>query len=61
VGGSVTLPFLGYQRPDTIQGEPGTQLAGYLSETITVPPETLRESETSSFQLPPAQQPRPAG
>jgi uncharacterized protein len=61
VGGSVTLPFLTYQRPGTIQGEPGTQLEGYLSETITVPPETLRDAETSSFGLPPAQQPRPAG
>ena len=61
VGGSVTLPFLTYQRPDTIQGDPGTQLEGYLSETITVPAETLAESESSSFNLPPAQQPPPDG
>jgi uncharacterized protein len=27
VGGSVTLPFLTYTRPSTIQGDPGTQLA----------------------------------
>jgi hypothetical protein len=60
VGGSVTLPFLTYQRPDTIQGDPGTQLDDYLNETITVPPETLRDSVSSSFQLPPAQQ-APAG
>jgi hypothetical protein len=59
VGGSVTLPFLTYTRPDTIQGDPGTQLEGYLSETITVPPETVRDSVSSSFQLPPPQQPRP--
>jgi hypothetical protein len=59
VGGSVTLPFLAYQRTDTIQGDPGTQLAGYLGETITVPPETMRDSVSSSFALPPAQQPRP--
>jgi predicted acyl esterase len=58
VGGSVTLPFLTYQRTDTIQGDPGTQLAGNLDETITVPPETLRDSVSSSFQLPPPQQPR---
>jgi uncharacterized protein len=59
VGGSVTLPFLTYQRPATIQGDPGTQLAGYLDETIMVPPETVRDSVSSSFRLPPAQQPQP--
>ena len=58
VGGSVTLPFLTYQRTDTIQGDPGTQLEGYLSETITVPPETLSDSVSRSFNLPPAQQPQ---
>jgi predicted acyl esterase len=58
VGGSVTLPFLTYTRPETIQGDPGTQLAGYLGRTITVPPETMRDSVTSSFALPPAQRPR---
>jgi hypothetical protein len=50
---------LTYQRTDTIQGDPGTQLEEYLSETITVPPETMRDSVSSSFQLPPPQQPRP--
>ena len=53
----MTLPFLTYTRPDTIQGDPGTQLEDYLSETITVPPETMRDSVSSSFNLPPAQQP----
>ena len=53
VGGSVTLPFLSQQRTETIQGDPGTQLEGYLSETVTVPPETMRES-VSDFALPPA-------
>ena len=48
-----------YTRPNTIQGDPGTQLEEYLSETITVPPETVRDSVSSSFQLPPPQQPRP--
>ena len=52
VGGSVTLPFLSQQRTETIQGDPGTQLEGYLSETVTVPPETMRES-VSDFALPP--------
>jgi hypothetical protein len=46
VGGSVTLPF------------PGTQLEDYLSETITGPPERMRDSVSSSFNLPPAQQPQ---
>jgi hypothetical protein len=57
MGGSVTLPFLTYQR--TIQGDPGTQLEDYLSETIAVPPEIMWDSVSSSFQLPPPQQPRP--
>jgi hypothetical protein len=52
VGGSVTLPFLANERTETIPGEPGTQLDGYLNETITVPPETLAEAETASFSLP---------
>ena len=54
-GGSVTLPFLARQRTSRIQGSPGVQLAGYLAETITVPPETLRASESSTFRLPPPQ------
>ena len=57
VGGSVTLPFLAKQRTETIQGDPGTQLAGYLDETITVPPETMRDSVSSDFALPPEQTP----
>jgi predicted acyl esterase len=52
VGGSVTLPFLASERTETIQGDPGTQLEGYLNETITVPPETIRDSESASFNLP---------
>jgi hypothetical protein len=60
MGGSVTLPFLTFERTDTIQGDPGTQLEDYLSETITVPPETMRDSVSGSFNLPPAQQPRPS-
>ena len=56
-GGSVTLPFLGQRRTETIQGDPGTQLEGYLSETITVPPETVRDSVDPGFALPPEQTP----
>ena len=54
-GGTVTLPFLRNKRPKTIQGDPGTQLQGYLSETVTVPPETIESSESDSFTLPPQQ------
>jgi hypothetical protein len=57
VGGSVTLPFLAAERTETIQGDPGTQLEGYLSETVIVPPETLRESVSPDFALPPEQTP----
>ena len=53
----MTVPFVTYQRTETIQGDPGTQLEGYLNETITVPPETLRDSVSPSFNLPPEQQP----
>jgi uncharacterized protein len=51
-GGSITLPFLRIARTKTIQGDPGTQLQGYLSNTVTVPPETIASSESSSFALP---------
>jgi len=61
VGGSVTLPFLTYTRPDTIQGDPGTQLEGYVSDTETVPPATMRDSVDPSFNLPPALINRPGG
>ena len=47
--------------PDTIQGDPGTQLEGYMNDTETVPPETMRDSVDPAFNLPPAQQPRPSG
>jgi predicted acyl esterase len=55
VGGSVTLPFLTQQRTQAIEGHPGTQLASYLAQTITVPPETLGAAESPDFQLPPPQ------
>ncbi len=51
-GGSVTLPFLAEERTGTIEGDPGVQLEDYLSETITVPPETIEDSESQGFALP---------
>jgi predicted acyl esterase len=59
-GGTVTLPFLRYRRTQTIQGDPGTQLAGYLSDTESVPWPTLATSQVN-FTLPPALQTAPAG
>jgi hypothetical protein len=40
-----------------IQGDPGTQLEGYLAEKITVPQETIDASESRNFTLPPEQTP----
>ena len=54
-GGTITLPFLRRERTKTIQGDPGTQLQGYLSNTVTVPPETVASSESGSFARPPRQ------
>jgi hypothetical protein len=54
-GGQITLPFLGTKRTKTIQGDPGTQLQSYLSETVAVPSETIESSESDSFTLPPRQ------
>ena len=45
--GTITLPFLTNARTSQIAGGPGTQLAGYLGETITVPPETLAGAESA--------------
>jgi predicted acyl esterase len=59
-GGSVTLPFLKYRRTQTIQGDPGTQLAGYLSDTVSLPNLLLFASQ-AKFTLPPALQTAPAG
>jgi hypothetical protein len=51
-GGSFSLPFLGSERTDTIQGDPGTHLAGYLSETVTVPQATIDSSTAPGFATP---------
>jgi len=59
-GGSLTLPFLRCRRTETIQGDPGVQLASYLQSTVTVPADVLNASQTD-FTLPPALADAPAG
>jgi uncharacterized protein len=52
-GGSVSLPFLPAARPTgTIAGQPGTQLASYLQDTVTVPQSTIDEAGTPGFATP---------
>ena len=51
-GGSVTLPFLQYLRTQTIQGDPGVQLAPYLATHIATAPAAAVGSEVD-FTLPP--------
>jgi hypothetical protein len=51
-GGSVSLPFLANPRTTTIDGQPGTQLASYLAERVTVPASTLNSSTSPDFQTP---------
>ena len=51
-GGSITLPFLRYRRTQTIQGDPGVQLADYLStQTASAPADAL--AGAVDFNLPP--------
>src|SRR4051794_3667024 len=58
-GGSITLPFLQYQRTQTIQGDPGVQLAPYLATHIaTAPADAV--SAAVGFTLPPALKTPPA-
>jgi hypothetical protein len=52
-GGSVALPFLPAARETgTIQGDPGTQLAGYLSQTVSVPQATIDSATSPGFATP---------
>jgi predicted acyl esterase len=52
-GGSVSLPFLPAARETgTAAGRPGTQLASYLADTVTVPAETIASSESGDFATP---------
>ena len=60
-GGEITLPFLHYTRPTTIQGDPGPQLERYLRRTVTVPPATIEQSTSQSFVLPSKQVAKPSG
>jgi hypothetical protein len=53
-GGDITLPFLRTKRTQTIQGDPGIQLKDYLSNTVTVPADTVKSGEQADFALPPA-------
>ena len=51
-GGSITLPFLRHRRTQTIQGDPGVQLADYLATHIaTAPTDAVAGAE--DFTLPP--------
>jgi uncharacterized protein len=51
-GGSITLPFLRYLRTQTIQGDPGVQLADYLAnQTASAPADSV--SGAVDFKLPP--------
>jgi hypothetical protein len=56
----VALPFLRYRRTQTIQGDPGVQLARYLNDTVSVPAATLAASQ-ADFTLPPPLATAPAG
>ena len=50
-GGSITLPFLTHRRTQTIQGDPGVQLAEYLkTHTATAPDDGV--SSAVDFTLP---------
>ena len=51
-GGTVALPFLQYLRTQTIQGDPGVQLAPYLESHIATAPAAAVGSATD-FTLPP--------
>jgi len=57
-GGTISLPFLKRARTKTIDGDPGTALEAYLSETATVPPETIAEAESADFKVPRAKKKR---
>jgi len=50
--GSITVPFLRYRRTQTIQGDPGVQLADYLAQqTASAPADAV--SGAVDFNLPP--------
>jgi predicted acyl esterase len=57
-GGSITLPFLRYERTQAIQGDPGVQLQDYLRSTATSPTDSA--DHPAPFALPPAMTPPPS-
>jgi hypothetical protein len=59
-GGEITLPFLRYRRTETIQGDPGVQLADYLAEQIASAPAGAVNSAVD-FSLPPPLEDPPPG
>jgi hypothetical protein len=50
-GGSIALPFLRYRRTETIQGDPGVQLADYRDQQTATAPATA-VSTAVDFALP---------
>jgi pimeloyl-ACP methyl ester carboxylesterase len=53
--GSVTLPFLKYSRPETIQGDPSVRLEAWLdSAPFTLPEDVVTKSTAAGFPLPAA-------
>lgn len=56
-GGTVTLPFLRYARPQTIQGDSGTTRAAWVAKQAQAPAAALAEAR--AFDLPPAAEDQP--
>jgi predicted acyl esterase len=53
--GSVTLPFLKYTRPTTIQGDPSVRLEQWLNDApFTLGEDVIKQGESASFPLPAA-------
>ena len=59
-GGSVTLPFLTYQRPQLAQGGKGISLDYWNGQVATLTAAAVTAGTRQDFTLPPAQQPQPA-
>jgi hypothetical protein len=58
---SITLPFLTYTRPDTIEGGPSIRLDAWLKDApFTIDQATITANTEPSFPLPAAMTPRPA-
>jgi len=52
-GGTIDLPFLKFDRPNVIDGDPGIQLKSYLAQTEDASAQ-LPASQSSTFNVPPA-------